>query len=274
MLYLFKELDPTKWLLFRLTSVASLTNYFNLTVTAIGSSAANPFADLDVIRLQFLRVGDQGYTGSTGIGSTGPTGADGVQGITGPQGPSGPTGATGQGSTGPTGPAGPTGPSSGSVPSGTVLDYAGTTAPAGYLLCDGSAVSRSTYATLFSVISTQYGAGDGSTTFNLPDTQGRVVVAKGTHTDVAALGNNEGSALANRRPKHKHTVTDPGHTHGASYTFWAVGAGSQNMNTSGGGQSASLAIPAAVVGISVGPTTSGTPVDTPAYIVLAKIIKT
>lgn len=55
------------------------------------------------------------------------------------------------------------------TPAGVVMMYAGTTAPSGYLLCDGSAVSRSTYSILFSVIGTNYGAGDGSTTFNLPN---------------------------------------------------------------------------------------------------------
>lgn len=56
-----------------------------------------------------------------------------------------------------------------SVPVGTVLVFAGSTAPTGYLLCDGSAVSRTTYSALFSVIGTTYGVGDGSSTFNLPN---------------------------------------------------------------------------------------------------------
>ncbi len=57
----------------------------------------------------------------------------------------------------------------GFVASGMITPYAGASAPAGFLLCDGSAVSRTTYAALFSVTSTTYGAGDGSTTFNLPN---------------------------------------------------------------------------------------------------------
>ena len=59
-----------------------------------------------------------------------------------------------------------------SVPPGTVLAMATTGAPAGYLICDGSAVSRTTYATLFTAIGVMYGPGDGSTTFNLPNYQG------------------------------------------------------------------------------------------------------
>ena len=57
-------------------------------------------------------------------------------------------------------------------PVGTILPYGGTTAPAGYLLVDGSAISRTTYASLFTVISTTYGVGDGTTTFSLPGSPG------------------------------------------------------------------------------------------------------
>ena len=56
----------------------------------------------------------------------------------------------------------------GMMPTGSIIPFAGTTIPAGYLLCDGSAISRTTYADLFAVIGTVYGAGDGSTTFNVP----------------------------------------------------------------------------------------------------------
>ena len=65
------------------------------------------------------------------------------------------------------------------VPTGTVSAFAGSAAPTGYLLCDGTAVNRTTYATLFGVISDTYGVGDGSTTFNLPDLRGRVVAGLG-----------------------------------------------------------------------------------------------
>jgi microcystin-dependent protein len=62
----------------------------------------------------------------------------------------------------------------GSVPTGGIIDFAGSVEPAGYLLCFGQAVDRTTYAALFAVIGTTYGIGDGSTTFNLPDLRGRV----------------------------------------------------------------------------------------------------
>lgn len=61
------------------------------------------------------------------------------------------------------------------MPAGVIVPFAGTTVPAGYLLCDGSAVSRTTYADLFAAIGTTYGAGDGNTTFNLPNTNWRAL---------------------------------------------------------------------------------------------------
>lgn len=60
-------------------------------------------------------------------------------------------------------------PGYGGVPIGTIIDYGSTTVPAGYLACDGSAVSRTTYSALYAIIGTTFGSGDGSTTFNLPD---------------------------------------------------------------------------------------------------------
>lgn len=59
------------------------------------------------------------------------------------------------------------------VPTGAILPYGGATAPTNFLLCDGTAISRATYATLFGILSTSYGVGDGSTTFNLPNLKGR-----------------------------------------------------------------------------------------------------
>jgi microcystin-dependent protein len=63
-----------------------------------------------------------------------------------------------------------------STPTATILDYAGATAPTGFLMADGVEVSRTTYARLFGIIGITYGAGNGTTTFNLPDARGRVVI--------------------------------------------------------------------------------------------------
>lgn len=132
------------------------------------------------------------------------------------------------------------------VPVGMVLDYAGTTAPTGYLLCYGQAVSRSTYASLFNVIGTNYGAGDGSTTFNLPDLRGRVVAGKDDMggTDATRLsafwgalartiGGVFGTAshilTLGQMPKHNHggnTGAGTPHQHGTGFGNYVVGAGS------------------------------------------------
>lgn len=65
-----------------------------------------------------------------------------------------------------------------SMPIGAVIEFAGNNAPTGWALCYGQAISRSTYAALFAIVGTTYGAGDGSTTFNLPDLRGRVVAGR------------------------------------------------------------------------------------------------
>jgi microcystin-dependent protein len=117
------------------------------------------------------------------------------------------------------------------VPPGTVLPFAGATAPEGFLLCDGSAVSRTDYADLFAAIGTTHGAGNGSTTFNLPDLRGRVAAGKdnmgGTAanritnggsgvagTTLGAVGGAEMHTLTTAQmPAHGHGVSDPSHAH-------------------------------------------------------------
>ncbi|QDP54792.1 MAG: putative tail fiber protein [Prokaryotic dsDNA virus sp.] len=64
------------------------------------------------------------------------------------------------------------------APIGCIMAYAGASAPAGWVFCDGAALSRTAYATLFGQLSTSFGAGDGSTTFNVPDIRGRIMVGK------------------------------------------------------------------------------------------------
>ena len=74
------------------------------------------------------------------------------------------------------------------TPVGTILPWSNATAPTGFLKCDGTAVSRTTYAALFEVVGTTYGVGDGSTTFNLPDLASRTMVAANTSTSVGDTG--------------------------------------------------------------------------------------
>lgn len=92
-------------------------------------------------------------------------------------------------------------------------------AGSGWLVCDGSAVSRTTYANLFAVIGTTFGAGDGSTTFNLPDLRGRVPVGSGTGTGLTArslgqtMGEETHTLTVTELPSHNHTINDSGHVH-------------------------------------------------------------
>lgn len=83
-------------------------------------------------------------------------------------------------------PVGPQITSTGQVPVGTIAPFAGNTAPPGWLLCYGQAISRTTYAALFAVTGTTFGAGDGSTTFNLPDCRGRLPLGQDNMGGVAA----------------------------------------------------------------------------------------
>jgi microcystin-dependent protein len=118
---------------------------------------------------------------------------------------------------------------------GAIVAYGGTLPPTGFLLCDGSAVSRVTFSALFAVLGTTYGAGDGSTTFNLPNLKGRVPVGLDTsQTEFDVLGETGGHKLLQA------------HTHNVVYT---PGSGNLGLNpgatgykltwTSGGDQSIS-----------------------------------
>src|SRR5579871_3361453 len=114
-------------------------------------------------------------------------------------------------------------------PSGVAADAGAAGIPAGWLLCDGSAVSRTTYAALFAAIGINYGGGDGIATFNLPDMRGRTVIGAGHGTGLTArtlaqtLGEEAHTLTAAEMPAHTHTITDPGHTHpvGGQVAFYS-----------------------------------------------------
>ena len=89
-----------------------------------------------------------------------------------------------------------------STPIGTITAYGGSTAPSGWLMCNGAAVSREKYSLLFDVIGTIYGDGDGSTTFNLPDMSGKTAIGSSAYHALGATGGEEAHALtASELPK-------------------------------------------------------------------------
>ena len=100
---------------------------------------------------------------------------------------------------------------------GSIYMYAGSTAPSGFLICDGSAVSRTIYADLYSEIGTTYGSGDGSSTFNLPDLTGRVIVGVSSSHSLGDTGGEEAHTLMTSEiPSHSHSIQ--AHGHGNSIT--------------------------------------------------------
>jgi len=108
------------------------------------------------------------------------------------------------------------------TPTGSLVPYAGTSAPTGWLFCYGQAVSRATYASLFTALGTTYGSGDGSTTFNLPDLRGRVIAGKDDMGGASAnrltdqSGGLNGDTLGDSGGSETHTLTTaqmPTHTH-------------------------------------------------------------
>lgn len=135
------------------------------------------------------------------------------------------------------------------LPAGLVLPFAGSSIPSGWVDCDGSAISRSTYALLFTAIGTTYGVGDGSTTFNVPDLRDRVAIGAGGNT---ALAGNEGVSHTNRH----HTR----HQHSNQAVYNSAGV----MTNSGGNKDAGTA----GSGIATDPN------DGAAYLALNYIIKT
>ncbi|WP_322154346.1 phage tail protein [Paratractidigestivibacter sp.] len=107
--------------------------------------------------------------------------------------------------------------SAGGAPTGAISMYAGTEAPAGWLMCDGSEVSRTEYADLYAVIGTAYGEGDGATTFCVPDLRGRFALGVGGEHAMGGTGGSETVALTEAQmPSHKHGASSNStgsHTH-------------------------------------------------------------
>jgi len=128
------------------------------------------------------------------------------------------------------------------VQTGTILDFGGPAAPAGYLECDGSAVGRDTYPVLFSIIGTTWGAGNGTTTFNLPNLTRRTTVGRGGSSSVTlsntigSIGGAESVIL---------TANQSGlrsHNHGGSIVVNNTGDHQHYFGNGGGGDDGAFAI--------------------------------
>ena len=131
------------------------------------------------------------------------------------------------------------------INTGIIVPWTDASVPSGFLECDGAAVSRTTYADLFAVIGTTYGAGDGSTTFDLPDLQDNVVIGKSNTKALASTGGantvtstgNVGGSTANatlsesQLASHDHFLYNPGPN---PQSLWAVPSGSLQANPGAG----------------------------------------
>ena len=132
-----------------------------------------------------------------------------------------------------------------SSPIGAMQAYGGDTAPEGWLICDGSLVSRTTYSELFAVIGETYGAGDGSTTFGLPNLNGRVIIGMDVNNDYG-LGDEGGeethTLTIDEIPSHSHSFKDfwnnvsiGSGSYKANLACWSGSGATWGTNNSGGG---------------------------------------
>ena len=163
------------------------------------------------------------------------------------------------------------------VPIGAMMAYGGATAPSGWLLCYGQAISRTTYSALFAVIGTAYGVGDGSSTFNLPDKRGRAsigadnmggspanrVTSAGSGVNASAIGNGGGSQFAQTdtlvaTSSAVSIVIDPQHTHTVNTNTVGSNAPSTEINGVAGAASLGGNTNAAYTGIGVSTTVETT----------------
>jgi len=135
-----------------------------------------------------------------------------------------------------------------SIPVGGLTQYAGATSPSvNYAICDGAAVNRTTYATLFARIGTTYGSGDGTTTFNLPNVKGKVIAGRDSaQTEFDTVGETGGAKThtltSAEIPAHSHpntatvSITGGAHTHQMSMGASGApsGVGDTPLRSSGG----------------------------------------
>lgn len=129
---------------------------------------------------------------------------------------------------------------------GEIKTYAGVTVPNGWLVCDGSAISRTDYPLLFDAIGTLWGAGDGSTTFNLPNLKGKVPVGyDSSQTEFDTVGETGGNSTHNHTTAN-HTLTEsqiPSHNHPIASNgvgMWIPNAGTSSRSRVASSSSGSI----------------------------------
>lgn len=157
------------------------------------------------------------------------------------------------------------------APTGGLIMWSTATAPSGWLLCNGAAVSRTTYAALFAIVGTTFGAGDTTTTFNLPNYVNRFPIGVGSTAALAATGGSNDAVVVSHT--HTATSTDAGHAHSYVAALDFRGAGVGNLGTRGGGETtgtgyASITTTVNTAGVS------GTNANLPPYLGINFIIKT
>jgi microcystin-dependent protein len=166
------------------------------------------------------------------------------------------------------------------VPAGIVAATAAAAAPTGWFICDGAAVSRTTYANLYAAVGTTYGVGDGVNTFNLPNLKGRTVTGiDAAQTEFDVRGETGGHKEVQQ---HNHGVTDPGHNHatvesnGVTYLpvgYIGGGNGPQSGAYPGGYNNGFLGISVNSTGITIQNYGTGTGKNLAPYMALHYIIK-
>jgi microcystin-dependent protein len=161
------------------------------------------------------------------------------------------------------------------VLTGGLIMWPTASAPSGFLLCDGSAVSRSTYAALFAIVSTTFGSGDGTTTFNVPNYTNRFPYG----TTIGATGGSANATLVSHTHTATSSVSDPGHNHGLWVDNDSAGAGGGGTRPLRREFIDSDQIVAASTGITVATTnstegSSATNANLPPYLGINFIIKT
>lgn len=166
----------------------------------------------------------------------------------------------------------------GSSPAGSIIGYGGAAAPAGYLLCQGAAISRITYAALFAAIGVAYGAGDASTTFNLPNLQQRFPLGKASTGQGSTLGDTSGAQTVtlgtSQIPAHAHGHDHGGNTGGSNHAV-LDGTGTNRQLPSTGATVALDATHTHAVASDATPTGGGAAHENmPPYQVINYIIKT